>query len=178
LVKPRPVAVRLAGVGVFKIADAGKPDCYGGKCWALDFDLDLHARWIRRRRTRRQGARPSAGVVEGDERQEAASRAGHGRRSDGRDSVPSERRRSEGSPKDPQPGANGLPTFPKESRSPVRGETLIPNHHENGYTPDPSVTRRRGASFRALTRGAWERSSSNTQDLYPIVSIPPTDTCR
>jgi hypothetical protein len=28
---PRPVAARLAGVGVFKIADAGKPYCYGGR---------------------------------------------------------------------------------------------------------------------------------------------------
>jgi hypothetical protein len=60
-----------------------------GRCTTKDFDLafDLSARWHRRHRARRQGARPSAGVVEGDERQEAAkavrARDGPSRRAPG-----------------------------------------------------------------------------------------------
>jgi len=149
-----PVAARLAGDCDLEGPDAGKPDCYGR--WRV-LDFDLRARWCRRRRTRRQGARPSVGVVEGDERQEPRKPCGPWMAHHG---VPPERRRSRGKSDEggPQPVANGLPTFPKESRSPVRGETLGQNHRENGYARNIRVNRRRRASFRALPRGAWERS--------------------
>ena len=130
-----------------------------GRCTTEDFDLafDLGARWCRRRRARRQGARPSAGVVEGDERQEAAkavrARDGPSWRAPGTAPESREVRRTPAC-------RNGFAYFPrKESRSPVRGETLTPNHRKNGYTPDSKVTQRRGASNKPLPRGAWERSA-------------------
>jgi hypothetical protein len=103
--------------------------------------------------------------------------------------VPPERRRSRGKSDEggPQPGANGLPTFPKESRSPVRGETHNPNHRGNGYTPDlkvPQDAERQTLRYHAERGNDQGKRRSAllrripTPDLYRCVSPPSPNTFR
>jgi len=92
---------------------------------------------------------------------DAASRAGHGRRSDGRDGVPPERRRSQGKSEGPQPVA-GLfwllfQLLEKVTRRKGGRHTSHLRHYWI-YTRQ-SVTQQRGASRAPFPRRAWEPAS-------------------
>ena len=123
-VNAEPVAVRLAGGGVRKIATAGKPDCYRGVCVAEILGLNtnpsdvsprdrirttdhcsllillLSARKSRRHKSR-LGCRPNAGGAPWAERHGCRESRPPPWMADG--GGPTERRRSEGIPTKEEP---------------------------------------------------------------------------
>ena len=56
---------------------------------------------------------------------------------------------------------NGFAYFPrKESRSPVRGETLKPSHRDNGYVPNIRVTRHAERGNHQSSNGAVQKRAN------------------